>query len=774
MTERGTTERAPDAAAGSLEALLLAGLDLFQNGVAIFDDDLRLVVRNERFLTLRHFPPELCVPGVSLEALLRFNAERGDYGRGDIDAEVKARVAEVKRVKTRVVEQHMANGRILRIRSERIPDGGVLVIFSDVTDTRRAEAALRRSQERHSLVEEAMTEGLYDWDVANDTVYFSPRLRDMFGLAERARTPDVWNERIHPDDWGPYLQALIDLFKGRVDHLHCEYRVRSKQGAYTWLHDSASAVRDASGRVVRLVGAVSDVDERKQMEAALRDSEERYALATASVGFGVYEWDIVNDRIAYSPGMYRALNVRHDELSIAGDWDRLMHPDDRDRFRRGLIDHFQGETERFEIDVRYRGSDGRWHWARQHGLAQRGADGRAARMIGSVGDVTEEKRLQAALETARQQLLEAVESISEGFLLTDEEDRIVLTNSKLRELYAEGADLLAPGHRFADILRAQAARGFLATDGLPVDQWVETRLARRRNPAGPFEYEMLDGRWIRISERHTREGGVVGIYTDISDDKRREAELSDARDQAMAATEAKSRFLASMSHELRTPLTAVIGMAELLEGRASTAGDEHYLDPLRRISRAGEHLTNLINDVLDLSKIEAGRIELFDEEIDLPAFVRELVELCEPLAARNRNRLVVVCPREIGVMRADPTRVKQVLLNLMSNACRFTEEGEISLTVRRAPADGGDRITMAVQDTGVGIDPTRLGDVFEEFAQVDGSARRRGGGTGLGLTISRHLCRLMGGEITAESALGSGSTFTVRLPAHRVEATVGS
>ncbi|MCG8503853.1 MAG: ATP-binding protein, partial [Sphingomonadales bacterium] len=279
-----------------------------------------------------------------------------------------------------------------------------------------------------------------------------------------------------------------------------------------------------------------------------------------------------------------------------------------------------------------------------------------------------------------------------------------------------------------------------------------------------FEYRTVDGRWIRISERHTREGGVVGIYTDITDDKKREAELGAARDQAMAATDAKSRFLANMSHELRTPLTAVVGITALLERKASKEGQEQYLEPLSRISRAGDHLIKLISEVLDLSKIEAGRIDLFPETIDLSGLVEELVALCEPLAERNRNGLAVECPRDIGVMQADPTRVKQVLLNLLSNACRFTEDGTISLQISRDREDGDDWITATVQDTGVGISKDQLEDVFEEFSQADPSSRRHQGGTGLGLAISRHLCRLMGGEITAESELGVGSAFTVRLP----------
>jgi CheY-like chemotaxis protein/nitrogen-specific signal transduction histidine kinase len=240
--------------------------------------------------------------------------------------------------------------------------------------------------------------------------------------------------------------------------------------------------------------------------------------------------------------------------------------------------------------------------------------------------------------------------------------------------------------------------------------------------------------------------------------------LAEARDAAMRATQAKSQFLANMSHELRTPLNAIIGITDMLAEDARDAGQKVLIEPLERITRAGKHLSNLINDILDLSKIEAGRMELQIETFDLEAVIADAVSLAGPLAEMNGNRIEVRYAGEIGKMSADVTRVRQIVFNLLSNACKFTEKGAI--TVEVGPARDGDTetVVVVVRDTGIGMTPEQLGRLFQEFSQADASTTRKYGGTGLGLAISQRFCRLMGGDITVESKLGEGSAFTVRLP----------
>src|SRR6266849_5298911 len=220
-----------------------------------------------------------------------------------------------------------------------------------------------------------------------------------------------------------------------------------------------------------------------------------------------------------------------------------------------------------------------------------------------------------------------------------------------------------------------------------------------------------------------------------------------------------------MSHELRTPLNAIIGYSEMLQEDAADLGAEQFTDDLKKINAAGKHLLELINAVLDLSKIEAGKMELYLESFDVAALVRDIAAVIQPLAGKNANRLELRCPEDVGTMRADLTKVRQALFNLLSNACKFTDRGTISLAVTRETIGDQDWMVFSVSDTGIGMTPEQLARLFEAFSQADAATTRKYGGTGLGLALSRRLCRMMGGDVLVDSEEGRGSTFTIRLPA---------
>jgi signal transduction histidine kinase len=240
-------------------------------------------------------------------------------------------------------------------------------------------------------------------------------------------------------------------------------------------------------------------------------------------------------------------------------------------------------------------------------------------------------------------------------------------------------------------------------------------------------------------------------------------EIQDKSRQLAEASERKSQFLASMSHELRTPLNAIIGLTEMMVTNAARFGTEKALEPLRRVNAAGTHLLSLINEVLDLSKIEAGKLELNPEPVNLARLIDEVIGTAGQLAEKNQNRLTVEAQENVGALTADSMRLKQILLNLLSNACKFTKAGEVRLRVRKV-ADGRDWVELAVADSGIGMTAEQEAKLFQDFTQADSLTARRYGGTGLGLAISRKLARMMGGDVTVTSELGKGSVFTVRLP----------
>jgi signal transduction histidine kinase/CheY-like chemotaxis protein/HAMP domain-containing protein len=374
--------------------------------------------------------------------------------------------------------------------------------------------------------------------------------------------------------------------------------------------------------------------------------------------------------------------------------------------------------------------------------------------------IVERTRLADEGDRQRRMIETALRTISDGFVLYDPDDRIVMCNSKFRDLYPGIADVIVPGIKFRDILRAVVDRQLIGLAGKTPDEWITERLRQHAVPKGSSEYQ-YNSTWVRISERRTPDGSTVSVYTDITELKQRQTELERAMQLTDEANQAKSRFLANMSHELRTPLNAIIGYSEILQEDAADKGDKAQVDDLQKIENSGRHLLGLINNILDLSKIEAGKMDVFIEPVDIQVLLDEVLSIVKPLAAKNENVIEVTCPADVGSFRSDQTKVKQCLLNLLSNANKFTSKGTLALTVAR---DGGSQVTFCVSDTGVGMTEKQLGQLFQAFSQADATTAQRFGGTGLGLAITKHFCTMLGGDVTVESTPGEGSTFTIRLP----------
>jgi hypothetical protein len=310
-----------------------------------------------------------------------------------------------------------------------------------------------------------------------------------------------------------------------------------------------------------------------------------------------------------------------------------------------------------------------------------------------------------------------------------------------------------------DVLLRTGTRALLSVPLLREDHIIGGLTVNKKKP-GAFAPEVIELLKTFASQ------SVVAIQN-----ARLFREIEDKSRQLEVADRHKSEFLANMSHELRTPLNAIIGYSEMLQEDAADLGAEQFTEDLKRINAAGKHLLELINAVLDLSKIEAGKMDLYLETFDVATLIRDIAAVIQPLAVKNANRLEIVCPETTGAMRADLTKVRQSLFNLLSNACKFTDHGTVTLAVSREASGEQDWLRFSVADTGIGMTGEQLERLFGAFSQADAATTRKYGGTGLGLALSRRLCRMMGGDVTVESESGRGSTFTIRLPAVVAEAT---
>jgi PAS domain S-box-containing protein len=384
--------------------------------------------------------------------------------------------------------------------------------------------------------------------------------------------------------------------------------------------------------------------------------------------------------------------------------------------------------------------------------------------IACARDVTRRVRAAEALAASESWFRAAVESLGEGVIMTDPRDGIVYVNPRMEQLtgYTAMEVLGRPVETFLILPEDRDAYLQRCEDRLRgVSERYETRLLKK--DGSRFWAEVYAGPFRDGEERVI---GALCVVADVTERRRIEEELMKAVDAAQDATRAKSAFLANMSHELRTPMNAIIGYGEMLQDVLRERGLNDLLPDLDKIHSAAQHLLSLINDILDLSKIEAGKLDLVFETFALEPLVREVESTILPLVARNGNRLEIACAMDLGEIRTDLTRLRQILLNLLSNATKFTEKGSIHVDVRRegGAASPETYIAFRIRDTGIGMTPEQMSKLFQAFTQADATTTRKYGGTGLGLAISRQLCRMMGGDVTVESEYGKGSTFTVRLP----------
>nr|WP_307363687.1 ATP-binding protein [Brevundimonas sp. SORGH_AS_0993] len=368
-----------------------------------------------------------------------------------------------------------------------------------------------------------------------------------------------------------------------------------------------------------------------------------------------------------------------------------------------------------------------------------------------------------ARATALGRIREAVDAMPDGLGFYDSRDRLVLWNARYAEANPELQPHLAIGLTFSQALRIGLSKGCYANALGREEAWLAERLEARRNLSADIEQRLSDGRWLRIQDRRTSEGGTVTVCTDITALKRDAEALAEARDAAQAANIAKSQFLANMSHEIRTPLNGVIGLSQALAKTELSVEQREMLDLMQA---SGRTLQTLLSDILDLARVESGKLELNEDAFDLTQTVREAAQLYLPNASEKNLALHVDLALSDDLwVRGDAVRLKQILTNLISNAVKFTSKGFVGLTVQRTQsADGAPWLQFTVEDTGIGFDAATRDRLFSRFEQADGGITRKFGGSGLGLSICRQLAEMMGGRLDCESEPGCGAAFILSLP----------
>ncbi|HYV39274.1 MAG TPA: response regulator [Gemmataceae bacterium] len=506
--------------------------------------------------------------------------------------------------------------------------------------------------------------------------------------------------------------------------------------------------------------------DRKEGEEALRESEARSRLLLECSGEGIYGIDVEGNCTFANPACVRMLGYN--------DPDELLGKSAHDLFHHTKVDGARSPREECRINqVIQTGkgvhADDEIFWRRDGSSFpveyRANAIRRHGRILGAVITIVDTAPRQQA-EDAMRLRESALRAIAQGVFITDPkstEEPLSYVNIAFKHLTGYG--LREIKGRDIEFLMGPE------TDAAAVEQ-VRVAYEEGREVSVEVLFYRKDGSpfWATLALAPvTGMGGsvthFVGVLTDITERKHFEEQLLEAKEAAEAANVAKSQFLASMSHELRTPLNAVIMYSELLQEEAEDRGVSEFVPDLEKIRMGGKHLLALVNGVLDLSKIEAGKMDLSLETFDIGKMVEEIVGTVKPLVDKKKNTLEVRCPPDLGEMYADLTKVRQILFNLVSNACKFAEKSAITLEAARAQRDGQDWITFTVSDRGIGMTPEQVAKLFQPFTQADASTTRRFGGTGLGLVISKRFCEMMKGEISVSSKPNEGSTFTVCLPA---------
>ena len=661
-----------------------------------------------------------------------------------------------------------ATGEIRHYRSIKKPitdaEGRprLLIIAQDISDVVRSQQKVADSEQRLQTVLRLTREGVWDWDVASGKVVHNRQWYDLLGYAEGDIDVsfDGFAQLIHPDDRADVLARLDRLLTGENPEYLSEHRLKGAQG-YLWVRDRGGvAERGPDGRPTRLMGSVTDITERRRNDELLDAQRRRLDQVMEAAEIGYFEWNcrtdeqLVSDRYAQMLG-YTACTMGTSSQTA---FRQYVHPDDLPTADRLMQAHLAGDIPVYECELRMRHAAGHWVWIMARGkVTQFDGAQRPVLFTGTHQHVSRIKAIEHRAHQNEELLRSAVDTLDEALVIFDREDRLVFCNQRYRDCYPLVRDLIRPGVSFETLVRAWRALGGGGVSELDDDTWVQERIKAHQEGC-LFVQQVEGGRYMRVVERRAPNGYIVGFRVDIT-------ELVHARQKAEAANVAKSRFLATMSHELRTPLNGILGMAQLLQQTQVSPDDLSTFT--HTIQKSGEALLALLNDVLDLAKVESGKMALHPAPMEVESLVSDVLHLYGPVARQKKLDFAARWTGDRGGRYlGDANRLRQMLNNLVSNAIKFTHSGSVAVEASVVTTDETDvaMVEFSVMDTGEGIAVDKQSLLFQPFSQIDSSTSRAFGGTGLGLSIVYSLAHLMGGTVGVNSQPGRGSRFWFRVP----------
>ncbi|KAA5541356.1 PAS domain-containing protein [Roseiconus nitratireducens] len=633
----------------------------------------------------------------------------------------------------------------------------------DIDARKASEEKLAENERRASMALRAG--GMAAWEWSQERSYWEPMLYDLLGISrDTTASSEQFFASVHPDDLAE-LKAVWEKATRGDDAYNHEFRIIRPDGEVRWLAGVGDLIRDDQGRILRMHGLNWDITEQKEFERRIVASEERLRLALSAAELRLWHWMVDDDKLSWSGVASEQAGLEAiTTLNGLDQFLNLVHPEDRDRVEETMRQSASQEIP-YRCEYRIRRTSKRYRWVISLGHLSEPDGESSRRMIGVELDISERKQQERELRLSEQRLRVAAKAAGFGMLHIDLRKQTVSFSPEMKRIlgYAEDAAIqFRPGDT-PDVVHPD--------DVELCRQHFQNLLAGNLSQASTLDHRIIrpDGevRWVRVQTKtlfsgtgdNRRPTQIIGTGLDITPQRDFERSLEQARRLAEAANESKSAFLANMSHEIRTPMTAIIGYADLLRDCDDSERDG-YLSTIRR---NGEFLLDIINDILDLSKIEAGKFEIHTQRFSLARLIEDVRTIMEVRAGENDLELHVHYDGRIPeVIQTDPKRLKQILINLLGNAIKFTRKGSVTLRIEHRQEELSE-LTFDVIDTGIGITEEQQKKLFQTFSQGDASVSRDFGGTGLGLAISQRLAGMLGGNITVESEPGRGSRFRVTI-----------